>query len=100
MAARYLAGKFTLFPGQLSGMAGIGELFIDLYQHTGDEQYREEAFRFADRILLYGMEDSDGLVFPGDELIRVATDFGTGSAGIGMFFHRLAAGGPRFFYDF
>jgi len=100
MASRYLTGKFTLFPGQLSGMAGIGELFTDLYQHTGEQQYRDEAFRFADRILLHGIKGPKGLVFPGDELIRVATDFGTGSAGIGMFFHRLAAGGPRFFYDF
>lgn len=99
-ATTYLVGKLTVFPGQFSGMAGIGELFVDLHQHTGEEHYRDEALRFADRILLFGVERSEGLVFPGDETVRVSTDFATGSAGIGMFLRRLANGGPRTFYDF
>ena len=99
-AAAYIAGKLTVFPGQLSGMAGLGELFVDLYQHTAEEHYREEAWRFADRILLYSVERPEGLVFPGEELVRVSTDFATGSAGIGIFLRRLAYGGPRTFYDF
>lgn len=97
--AEYLFGKFSVFPGQLTGMAGLGEFLLDIYQHNGDERYRREAWRFADRSLLFRVEASQGLVFCGDELIRISADLATGSAGIGLFLNRLLTLGPRTFHD-
>jgi hypothetical protein len=87
--AHYLEGKYSVFPGYLSGMAGLGQLFIDLHQATREARYQEEALRYADRIMLHALERDGGLVFPGEELIRISADFGTGSAGIGLFLDRL-----------
>ncbi|ADO74919.1 class III lanthionine synthetase LanKC [Stigmatella aurantiaca] len=87
--AHYLEGKYSVFPGNLSGMAGLGHFLIDMFKASQEEKYRQEAFRFADRIMLYALEREGGLVFPGEELIRISTDLGTGSAGIGLFLDRL-----------
>ncbi|WP_437760065.1 hypothetical protein [Sorangium sp. So ce1389] len=35
-----------------------------------------------------------------EELLRISTDHGTGSAGTGMFIHRIAAGGGLPYTDF
>lgn len=44
-----------------------------------------------------------GIAFPGEQLLRISTDFGTGAAGIGLYLHRLAhagsVGNPNFFVD-
>jgi hypothetical protein len=81
-------------------MAGLGAFLVDLHQATGEARYQQEALRFADRIMLYAIEKKQGLVFPGEELIRLSTDYGTGSVGIGLFFHRLVSGGDTPFFDF
>jgi hypothetical protein len=50
--------------------------------------------------MLFAIEKPSGIVFPGEELIRVSTDFGTGSAGTGLFLHRLLTGGGMPYFDF
>lgn len=97
--ARDLAGAYSVFPTNLLGMTGFGNFFVDMYQHTGEEGYLEEARRFVDRIMLFAIEKPTGIVFPGEELIRIATDYGTGSAGTGTFFHRVVAGGGIPYFD-
>lgn len=99
-SAAYLFGKLSVFPGLLSGTAGLGEMFIDMYHATGEERYLDEAHGFAERTLLFRVDRADGVVFPGDELVRLSTDLATGSAGVGLFLHRLARGGTRTFHDF
>ncbi|KFE64037.1 class III lanthionine synthetase LanKC [Hyalangium minutum] len=98
--ARHLYGKYSAFPGRFAGMAGLGDFFIDMHQHTGEVHYREEAHRFAERIMLFAIEKEHGIVFPGEELVRISTDLGTGSAGIGIFFDRLVRDGDRLLGDF
>ena len=98
--AASLEGNYTVFPTNFMGMAGLGGLFVDLYQHTGEEAYRTEARRYADRVLLFALERPEGLVFPGEDLVRISTDFGTGSAGTGVFLHRLLEGGGIPYLDF
>lgn len=98
--AYYLTGKFAVFPSNFSGMGGIAGFFLDLAQRTGDARYRDEALRYLDRIMLFAIEKPSGIVFPGEELIRVSTDFGTGSAGTGLFLHRLLTGGGMPYFDF
>lgn len=98
--ARELTDGYSVFPSNFLGMTGFGNFFVDMYQHTGEQSYLEEARRFVDRIMLFAIEKPTGIVFPGEELIRFSTDYGTGSAGTGTFFHRIVAGGGIPYLDF
>ncbi|BDD06364.1 class III lanthionine synthetase LanKC [Aureibacter tunicatorum] len=85
-----IKGKYCLHPGMFIGMAGIGEFFFDLYQQTDDKKFLSEAQHIAERILLYKFDGEKGTAFPGEELAAYCLDYGTGSAGIGMFLLRLS----------
>lgn len=98
--AHYLTGKFAVFPTNFSGMGGIASFFVDLHRCTGEARYRDEALRYLDRIMLFALEKQAGIVFPGEELIRISTDLGTGSAGTGVLVHRLLTGSGVPFLDF
>jgi hypothetical protein len=98
-AASYAATRFATFPGQFVGLTGMGEFLLDMYRFTGDSHYLKEAQRIAGGILLYAVPEPEGLAFPGDELLRLSTDYGAGSAGIGMFFQRLVRPTDRLFHD-
>lgn len=95
-----LEGSYTVFPTNFSGMAGIGNFFVDMHRRTEEKRYLEEARRFVDRVMLFALEKPSGIVFPGEELVRISTDYGTGSAGTGMFLHRIVAGGGLPYLDF
>lgn len=97
--ARYLFNRYTLAPGQFNGLGGIGEFFIDIYQQTSNQEYLEQAWGTARRILLFRIEKPEGICFPGEELMRISNDFGTGAAGIGMFLLRLINQSPHPFLD-
>ncbi|WP_242515118.1 class III lanthionine synthetase LanKC [Sorangium cellulosum] len=98
--ARQLEGNYTVFPTNFSGMAGLGNFFVDMYRRTEEASYLEEARRFVDRVMLFARGKPAGLSFPGEELRRISTDYGTGSAGTGLFLHRLVAGGGLPYLDF
>jgi Lanthionine synthetase C-like protein/Protein kinase domain len=98
--ARHLAGGYTVFPTNFSGMAGIGGFFVDMHRRTGEESYLDEARRFVDRVMLFALEKPSGIVFPGEDLLRISTDFGTGSAGTGIFIHRILSGEGIPYLDF
>lgn len=87
-AAKYAASKYTVFPGQLVGLSGIGEFLLDMYAATGNVDYLRQADMVVSGILLYQVPRDHGIAFPGDELVRITTDFATGSAGIIAFIHR------------
>ncbi|MEY4334476.1 MAG: hypothetical protein RLZZ196_3220 [Bacteroidota bacterium] len=86
-------GKYCVYPGLFVGMAGIGIFFLDLYSATQHDNYLQEAYQVAHRIMLYQYSNDLGIVFPGDKLAALCTDYGTGSAGIGFFLHRLSRQG-------
>jgi serine/threonine protein kinase len=98
-AARYGSTKYAVLPGQFYGLSGIGELLLDLYSVTGDRTYLDDAHQVARKILLYEISTNGGVAFPGEELLRISNDLGTGSAGVGLFLSRLLKHGRRFFYD-
>ena len=98
--AHGLRGQYTVFPSVFYGMAGLGHFFVDLFQHTGEAEAREEALRFAERVLLFAVERPSGQVTPGEGLLRLSTDYATGSSGIGVLLHRLLVGGGMPFLDF
>lgn len=98
-AARYVSSKYVVFPGQFVGLSGMGEFLLDMAHLTDDRQYLDEAWRLAEGIRLYRIEKPEGLAFPGEEVLRISNDFGTGSAGVGHFLLRLLEPRGRRLYD-
>lgn len=87
--ARSIADRFTNKIWQMYGLAGFGELMLDMYQFTGDEDYLDNAYYHATALLDFAVPDGGGIGFPGDRLFRICSDFGMGTAGAGIFLHRL-----------
>jgi serine/threonine protein kinase len=81
--------KYTLFPGMFSGLSGLGEFLLDLHSVTQESHHFDAAYRVATGISLFKIQKKQGLAFPGDLLRRISCDYGTGSAGVGHFLHRL-----------
>lgn len=79
------------------GLAGYGELLLDMYDFTGDENYRNNAFYLAEALMPYRLQRKEGIAFPAEELVRISTDFASGMAGVGIFLHRLVNPGTRRF---
>ncbi|MET9600388.1 lanthionine synthetase C family protein [Streptomyces sp. NPDC006459] len=91
--------KYSYSPGLFEGLAGIGEFMLDMYSVTGGREYRDRARDIAETILWFRVENEDGIAFPGRWLNRIAHDYATGSAGIGLFLSRLVSPGERAFVD-
>lgn len=83
------AKKYALFPGFFKGMSGLGEFLLDLHQLTNIPRYLDGAYKVATGLSLFKIQKKQGLAFPGDMLRKISCDYGTGSAGVGHFFHRL-----------
>lgn len=71
------------------GLAGFGEFLLDMYHFLGDERYLNNAYYIATGILPNRIEKPSGVAFLGLEQLRLSCDVGMGSAGIGLFLHRL-----------
>lgn len=84
--------KYAVFPGLFQGLSGLGEFLLDLYDVTNDGKHLDAAYRVASGISLFTINGDEGVAFPGDGLQRISCDFGTGSAGIGLFMKRLVRG--------
>ncbi|WP_412062990.1 class III lanthionine synthetase LanKC [Rubrivirga sp. IMCC45206] len=81
------------------GLAGFGEFLVDMAEYTGDEGYRHHAFAVAEGLLAARADRPAGAAFPGRGLARLSCGLGSGSAGVGLFLHRLLTpGAPRFLY--
>jgi serine/threonine protein kinase len=87
--ARSCTSKYSNKIWQTYGLAGHGELLLDMYQFLGDEKYLDQAYELTKGILLYRIDKTDGVAFPGLELLRISCDYGTGMAGTGIYLHRL-----------
>lgn len=89
----------TFAPGLFEGMAGIGEFLVDAAHHLGEPRFGASALRIALNILNFRIDREGGLVFPGRSLMKIATDYGSGSAGIGLFMLRALRREKRFLFD-
>jgi class III lanthionine synthetase len=88
-AARYIAPKYALQSGQFNGIAGLGEFLLDMYDATAQPEYHRQAAQIARRMMPYRIVRPSGIAFPGEGLVAICNDFGTGSAGVGIFLLRL-----------
>lgn len=91
--------KWTVDISSLHGLTGLAEFALDMYRLTGNHDYCLRARDMASTILWYAIPTENGMAFPGRQQLKITNDWATGAAGIGMFFHRLVYGGPRFLVD-
>jgi len=75
---------YVQFPGFFLGWSGMGNFMLNAYSLFGDAKYLRNASKVA-----RGVKKSQGIAFPRNQLYHFSTDFGTGSAGIAPFLHRL-----------
>ncbi|MFJ3904893.1 lanthionine synthetase LanC family protein [Streptomyces sp. NPDC090025] len=96
----------SVLPGYSYGMSGIADTLLDAAELTRDRSYRDIALRQLDyvrRVFLFEPaarfrvpRDPAGaapLGVPGEGLLRCATDYLTGSAGVLRALHRARTGG-------
>lgn len=88
--------KYAIYPGLFRGLAGMGDFLLDCHTFLGDVRWLTAAERVASAIMLFAIERPTGIAFPGENLLRISTDFATGSAGIGLFLDRLVKQGSEF----
>lgn len=91
-----LARKYVSFPGLFSGLAGLGDALLDCAQFLDRPDWLQLAERVATGLSLFAVPVGEGVVWPGDQLLRPCADLATGSAGIALFLQRLTAGGSAF----
>ncbi len=85
--------KYTVLPQLFHGQAGLGNFLLDVWEHTREEAHLAEAWQVAEGILPFQIERPEGIAFPGEQAVRESTDLATGSAGVGLFLHRLLTAG-------
>jgi hypothetical protein len=97
--ARANYSRFAVLPGQFEGLSGIGEFMLDMSELSGDEEFDIKAQKIVESVLLYGVAQRGTMAFPGRFLLRLSTDFGYGSSGIGIFLGRFATRTGRLLHD-
>jgi lantibiotic modifying enzyme len=80
---------------QCHGLAGNAEFLLDVHQVTGDARYQVLAAEAAEVMLLQRRRDGAHTVFADDTGGGLSAAYGTGMAGLAMFFLRLTGGGRR-----
>jgi serine/threonine protein kinase len=92
--------KYAIFPGRFYGLSGIGDFLMDCHKFTGQDRFLNSARKIANGLRLFAIRKKGQTAFPGDGLLRISCDYGTGSAGIMLFLHRLnTISGPDFLVD-
>jgi hypothetical protein len=93
--------KYSIFPGRFGGLAGVGEFWLDLERFGYEpERARRGARKALEGVLMFRVEREAGTTFCGDSRMRVSCDYGSGSAGIAAFIHRLqTSAAPMFMLD-
>ncbi|MFI1714761.1 class IV lanthionine synthetase LanL [Streptomyces litmocidini] len=97
-AARACAALAPRMPlvTQCCGLAGVGELMVDLAEASASEEFRDAAETVALLVLSRSGGTWSRPVFPDPGLARPSATWAGGSAGVLAFFRRLRdGGGPR-----
>jgi hypothetical protein len=100
-ALRDVSRKYAIYPGRFFGLSGLGDCLLDVTDFSEEgTSAREAADMIADGLMLFATPRPSGIAFPGESLQRLSCDFGTGSAGVALFLHRLTSGcGPVVMLD-
>ncbi|MEM9290832.1 MAG: class III lanthionine synthetase LanKC [Acidobacteriota bacterium] len=71
------------------GLAGYGEYLLDMYYFQKDKKYWNAAAYLAEAVMLHRFKKPEGYIFLGENHHKFCCDFSMGSAGIGLFLHRV-----------
>lgn len=82
--------KYTFMPNLFSGLSGLCNTLIDLYQFTREKKYLDKIEFVVSGIENFELIENDSIEFPGEQNFRISHDFGTGSAGISALYYRLS----------
>ncbi len=91
--------KYALYPGQLSGLSGLGETLIDAIELLGRKDLEPQLSELIKGVSLFQIKRNKGITFPSEGLFRISCDYGTGCAGVMVFLHRSLHKGKRLFFD-
>ena len=91
--ATYGYGDFRKNPTQCVGLAGGGDLLLELWRVTGEGRWLERAREFGEKVLAYRAVLPEGEAWPTDEPGLYTADFMYGAAGTGHFLLRLETEG-------
>ncbi|MFL6112163.1 MAG: lanthionine synthetase LanC family protein [Catenulispora sp.] len=80
-------------PTQCCGLAGIGNMLIDMANRTGDEKYWDGARAVATQMLLRSAGPAEHPRFVRDDPTEYSASWAYGLTGILSFFRRLSRGG-------
>ncbi len=86
--ASYRYGDFRHNPTLCTGIAGGGQLFVEMYRVTGDTKWLDRAREFARMAIGYKAATIDGDEWPTDTADHYSPDYTYGAAGTGHFLLR------------
>ncbi|MGC1480015.1 MAG: lanthionine synthetase LanC family protein [Chthoniobacterales bacterium] len=86
--AAYRYGDFRSNPTLCTGVAGSGQLFVELFRATGDSKWRDRAREFARMAIAYKSAGDGGDEWPTDTAGLSSPDYTYGAAGTGHFLLR------------
>jgi len=97
----YVCRQNAMNCGVFRGLSGMGHFLLDVSQLLGDDTCSQAAVRIAQALNVRQSDTTTGIGYPGDGLYRYSMDYGTGSAGVMSFLHRLSQGfyNPNFMLD-
>ncbi|RJL34058.1 class IV lanthionine synthetase LanL [Bailinhaonella thermotolerans] len=76
------------------GLAGGGDLLLDLFETTGERRFRDRALESAAIACEQRVPDGGRSVVPDESLLEVTAGLNTGLAGVAAFVLRALRGGP------
>ncbi|MGT2799533.1 class III lanthionine synthetase LanKC N-terminal domain-containing protein [Streptococcus marmotae] len=94
--------KYSVSPGLLDGLAGVGHTLLDLYTHFKDDIYEDMLYSLQEGIDLQMIERQGIHFFPNLKMEKLDCSLNFGSSGILSFINRLNSGqgeNPFFFCD-
>lgn len=81
--------KYSISPGIIDGLAGIGHVFIDLYRFAGKDEYLDVISDIKDGLLLQLVKKKGKHFFPNLKMEKLDASFMFGISGILTFFNRI-----------
>lgn len=91
-AAAFVCDKIGVSAGYLNGCAGIADVLAELSYVSGDAYYWQQAMQMMAHVRMFAIAKNHGLQFAGEDNLRFADDFGSGSAGVLWVLNRLVKG--------
>ncbi|MHB0807961.1 MAG: class III lanthionine synthetase LanKC N-terminal domain-containing protein [Facklamia hominis] len=81
--------KFSVSPGYFEGIAGLGQVNLDLYYYLGENQYLNQALNNFEGLNAMEAYKDGKYLFPSQPIDKLDVGLGAGNAGIYAFYFRM-----------